>query len=107
MVGDPTSPTTSGPKIIVHGCNDIGAWGKGFVMALSKRWSGPESQYKTWYKERKTNDFGLGAFQFVKAEADVWDANMIGQHGIRRTKEGPPIRNNAVEKCLGRLPKKR
>jgi O-acetyl-ADP-ribose deacetylase (regulator of RNase III) len=31
---------------------------------------------------------------------------MIGQHGIRRTKEGPPIRHNAVEKCLGRVAQK-
>ena len=75
-------------------------------MALSKRWPEPESQYKAWYAESKLNDFKLGAVQFVQVEEDVWVANMIGQHGIRRTKQGPPIRYGAVEKCLGRLAKK-
>ncbi len=31
---------------------------------------------------------------------------MIGQHGIRRTKEGPPIRYNAVDRCLPKVAKK-
>ena len=103
LVGDATAPKTPGPIIIVHVCNDIGAWGKGFVMALSKRWSEPESQYKAWYRDRKTNDFGLGAVQFVQVEADMWVANMIGQRGIKRTKDGPPIRYNSVEKCLAKV----
>ncbi len=37
LVGDATTPDTQGPKIISHICNDIGAWGKGFVLAISKR----------------------------------------------------------------------
>ena len=106
LVGDATAPEAPGPKIIVHVCNDIGAWGKGFVMALSKRWSEPESQYKKWYRERESNDFELGAVQLVQVEDDLWVANMIGQHGLKPTKEGPPIRYNAVEKCLGKVAKK-
>ena len=106
IVGDATAPEAPGPMIIVHVCNDIGAWGRGFVMALSRRWAEPESQYKAWYTERNSNDFELGAVGFVQVEEDVWIANMIGQHDIRRTKEGPPIRYNAVEKCLGRVAKK-
>ena len=103
LIGDATAPKTPGPKMIVHVCNNIGAWGKGFVMALSKRWPEPESQYMGWYRERKSNDFGLGAVQFAQVKADLWVANMIGQHGIRRTKEGPPIRYSAVEKCLAKV----
>lgn len=34
--GDATSPISPGNKIITHICNDIGGWGKGFVLALSK-----------------------------------------------------------------------
>ena len=37
VTGDATRPEGEGPKIIVHICNDIGAWGRGFVLALSKR----------------------------------------------------------------------
>ncbi|WP_112261374.1 macro domain-containing protein [Lentzea terrae] len=28
---------------------------------------------------------------------------MIGQHGLRRTEEGPPIRYDALESCLEKL----
>jgi hypothetical protein len=31
LIGDTKAPTTPGPKMIVHVCNDISAWGKGFV----------------------------------------------------------------------------
>ncbi len=44
--GDATSPIGDGVKLIVHVCNDIGAWGAGFVLALSKKWITPEKQYK-------------------------------------------------------------
>lgn len=40
--GDATAPIGSGVKVITHICNDIGGWGKGFVLALSKKWKMPE-----------------------------------------------------------------
>ena len=103
LIGDATAPETEGPKMIVHVCNDIGAWGKGFVMAISNRWPEPESQYRKWHREKETNDFGLGAVQFVQVEDDLWVANMVGQHDVRPTKQGPPIRYDAVEECLGKV----
>ena len=42
VIGDATAPEGEGPKVIVHVCNDIGGWGRGFVVALSKRWDKPE-----------------------------------------------------------------
>jgi O-acetyl-ADP-ribose deacetylase (regulator of RNase III) len=36
--GDATSPQARGIKIIGHVCNDLGGWGKGFVLAVSRRW---------------------------------------------------------------------
>jgi len=44
--GDATQPQGDGPQIIAYVCNDIGRWGKGFVLALSKRWKEPEHAYK-------------------------------------------------------------
>ena len=38
VIGDATQPVGEWPKIIVHVCNDIGGWGRGFVTAISKRW---------------------------------------------------------------------
>lgn len=100
LKGDASSPQAKGPKIIAHVCNDIGGWGKGFVLALSKRWSGPEAEYRAWHRGRSGNDFGLGAVQLVQVLPDVWVANMIGQRGIRTGSAGPPVRYEAIERCL-------
>ena len=92
-------PQAEGNIVIAHICNDIGAWGKGFVLALSKRWKYPEKQYKQWYKEGE--DFALGEVQFVSVEEKIWVANLIGQHNIYRDENGdPPIRYEAVKRGL-------
>jgi len=97
--GDATSPEGSEKKIIVHVCNDIGGWGKGFVMAISKRWKEPEKQYREWFKSK--NDFELGNVQFVQVEENLWVANLIGQHKINKDENGEaPIRYNAIEEGL-------
>ena len=97
--GDATSPEGSEDKIIVHVCNDIGGWGKGFVMAISKKWKTPEKQYRDWFKSK--NDFELGKVQFVQVEEDLWVANLIGQHKINKDENGEaPIRYHAIEEGL-------
>ncbi|MFK3979438.1 macro domain-containing protein [Micromonospora sp. NPDC050397] len=103
LKGDATSPQASGPKIIAHVCNDLGGWGKGFVLAVSRRWPEPERDYRRWHRERASNDFGLGAVRLVQVRPDVWVANMVAQRGIRRGSAGPPIRYEAVQRCLEAL----
>lgn len=100
LIGDATRPQVSGNKIIAHICNDIGAWGRGFVLALSKFSPLPECAYREWYARRAGNDFALGVVQFVELAPDIIVANMIGQHGIRTQNTVPPIRYEAVEKAL-------
>lgn|SRR5574341_630715 len=46
------------------------------------------------------NDFDLGAVQLVAVGSDLWVANMVAQHGMRAARSGPPIRYEAVERCL-------
>ncbi|MFF4055762.1 macro domain-containing protein [Streptomyces sp. NPDC001668] len=101
--GDATAPSVKGTKLIAHVCNDIGGWGKGFVVAVSRRWPEPEAAYRAWYRGRASNDFALGAAQFVQVEPYVWVANMIGQRGIRRGSRGVPVRYDAIDEALGRL----
>ncbi len=102
--GDATNPSTPGLSVIAHICNDIGGWGKGFVLAISQRWPEPERQYREWFAGRKSNDFALGNVQFVEVGSTLWVANMIGQHKIKRGNDGvPPIRYDAVKSCLGLL----
>ncbi|MBJ6635964.1 macro domain-containing protein [Streptomyces coelicolor] len=101
--GDATVPSVKGVKVIAHVCNDIGGWGKGFVLALSRRWPEPEAAYRAWHRDRAANDFGLGAVQLVQAERYVWVANMIGQRGVRTGSKGVPVRYEAIDTALDRL----
>ncbi|MCI3270841.1 macro domain-containing protein [Streptomyces cylindrosporus] len=101
--GDATAPSVKGVKVIAHVCNDIGGWGKGFVLAISRRWPEPEASYRAWHRERASNDFGLGAVRFVQVEKYVWVANMIGQRGTRTGSKGVPVRYEAIDTALTRL----
>lgn len=100
LQGDATSPQAKGNKIIAYVCNDIGGWGRGFVLAISRRWPQPESEYRRWYRGRASNDFGLGAVQLVAVERYIWIANLVGQHGTKTGSKGPPIRYDAIAQCL-------
>ncbi|TYU46185.1 macro domain-containing protein [Listeria monocytogenes] len=101
LKGDATNPMTKGNKIIAHICNDVGAWGKGFVLAISKKWKEPEKAYKKWYKDN--NNFERGEVQLIPVTEYISVCNMIGQEGIRTGPKGVPIRYEAVESCLEKL----
>lgn len=104
LKGDATSPQTNGNKIIVHICNDIGGWGKGFVLAISKRWPEPEKAYRKWYRDKI--NFNLGEVQFVEVSQYITVANMIGQRGIKTGSKGVPIRYEAVDEGLSKIAEK-
>ncbi len=101
LQGDATSPQAKGYKIICHICNNLGGWEKGFVVAISNRWPEPEKAYREWHRDRAQNDFDLGNVQFVEVEKYICIANMIGQQGMKPSKQnGPPVRYEAIENCL-------
>ena len=100
--GDATAPIGEGHKVIVHICNDLGKWGKGFVLAISKRWKQPEIEYKAPFSGATPP--ALGDVQFVKVTSDITVANIIGQHGLaRKSPSSPPIRYNAVRQSLEKV----
>src|SRR5262249_50374063 len=99
-IGDATTPGVAGNKVIAHVCNDVGGWGAGFVLAVSRRWPEPEADYRAWHAARSSNDFRLGSVRLVPVAADVWVANMIAQHDVRTRRALPPIRYEALETCL-------
>lgn len=102
--GDATAPQGKGVRIVAHVCNDLGGWGKGFVLALSRRWAEPEAAYRRWHRERAGNDFGLGAVQLVQVESYLWVANMVGQRGVRTGRStGVPVRYEAIDTALATL----
>ncbi|MFB7583602.1 macro domain-containing protein [Streptomyces hydrogenans] len=102
--GDATAPRGKGVRIVAHVCNDLGGWGKGLVLAVSRRWPEPEAAFRRWHRERAANDFGLGAAQFVQVAPHLWVANLVGQRGIRTGRStGVPVRYEAIDRALGRL----
>jgi O-acetyl-ADP-ribose deacetylase (regulator of RNase III) len=94
--GDATQPTGEGPKVIVHICNDIGGWGRGFVVAISKRWSEPEQRYRAWHRGGEAAPFALGEIQLVQVSEALWVANVIGQRDVRAVGGVPPVRCEAI-----------
>jgi O-acetyl-ADP-ribose deacetylase (regulator of RNase III) len=114
LKGDATRPESWDNAIIAHIVNDDGKWGKGFVMAISRRWPEPEERYRAWYKdrERPSSGFKLGAVRFVAVKTidtvlnqdkKVWVANMIAQHGIRGPGNPTPIRYGALSLALAHV----
>lgn len=102
LKGDATRPVGEGNRIIVHVSNDVGGWGKGFVLAISKRWKAPEREFRAWYASKA--GFELGAVQFVEVEEGLWVANLVGQHGLLADEEGlPPVRYAAIAEGLKKV----
>lgn len=99
--GDATAPEVEGNKIIAHICNDIGGWGRGFVLAISNKWKAPEREYRKW--AASNDNFELGKIQVLKCDEELYVANMIGQEGIRKKGNKPPIRYEAVRSSLNAL----
>jgi O-acetyl-ADP-ribose deacetylase (regulator of RNase III) len=109
VTGDATVPQGEGVKIIAHVCNDIGGWGRGFVLAVSKRWPQPERDYRDWHRQKywsqddESIPFSLGKVQLVKITSDTHVANMIGQHGTTWKNGVPPVRYGAIREALRTL----
>lgn len=100
-VGDATMPEGDGKKIIIHVVNNLGLWGRGFVLAISKRWREPEERYKKLCKFYK--DKLLGHVQFVYINQDLIIGNMFAQDGIISQENPHPLDYIALSGCLARI----
>lgn len=117
VIGDATEPQGPGRRIIAHVCNDMGAWGAGFVLALSAKDAAPMFSYRDWYAHRKnkvlnelngTPSFGLGEIMFTPflTDSDVFVCNMIAQNGQRASAVTIPLNYEALRQCLSELMRK-
>ncbi|MBL4898240.1 MAG: hypothetical protein JKX76_01205 [Colwellia sp.] len=111
-------------KILVHGCSYTKKWGKGFVLAVNKRFGLlPKNEYMKWIKNRGSlidssenvvyqDVFDLGAIQIVSVppksntKTTEFVVNMITQKGYRKKRGEPrkhPVRYDAIEKGMNTL----
>lgn len=88
------------PTLIIHVCNNKGAWGAGFVLALENKWPEAGQRYKKYIKEYGTD--ALGSVYFVEVEKDVWVGNMIAQTLEGKERE---LDYEALYKCLEQVEK--
>lgn len=81
--------------IIPHICNNVKAWGAGFVIPLANHF--PEARDAFYEVE----DPQLGNATFIEARnVPVVIANMFAQDGIGYKNGVPPIRYEALQKCM-------
>ena len=93
-------------KYIIHCCNNRGKWGKGFVLALGRRWPLARERYLGWSKHGwayEGQPFALGYVQFVYVDDSTVVCNMIGQHDVRPLAGTAPIRYGAIATCLQKV----
>lgn len=101
QVGDATQPTSDGVCVIVHVCNDLGAWGAGFVLAVSRRWKQPERFYRESFQT--SSPPRLGDVQLVTVAPALLVANLIAQDGFPSCERQVAIDYRALETCLETL----
>lgn len=97
LQGDATSPIKR-PAIIAHVCNDIGAWGAGFVLAVSSKWPFVRDDY-LGLKGRMHR----GDIQMVMVDDGIHVCNMIAQKGIRSRTNPVPLDMDSLGSCLSKL----
>lgn len=98
LIGDATVPIIT-PSYIIHVCNDLGGWGAGFVLAVTKRFGkGPEVSYRLWHKSKE--DFRLGQIRIVEVSNSISVVNMIAQTGFMTEENQHPLHLKALKMCL-------
>ncbi len=89
VIGDATNPVLQEDEVgvIAHVVNNVGAWGAGFVLALSARDTRVEQAYLRWANQKSpwaTKPFKLGASQTVYyyAGTNTRVVNMLAQDNV-------------------------
>lgn len=97
--GDATEPILFENKysVICHCCNALGAWGKGFVVPLGKKYPIAKEKYLELIKNSSKATI-LGSVSFAKATDKIIVANIIGQYDIYPRNGKIPLDYAALEK---------
>ena len=86
--------------MILHVVNDQGGWGRGFVLALSRRWPHVERDYRAWACGKMNPPFILGEVLISAATPDIAVVHLLAQHGYKTTSNPVPLRYDALQRCL-------
>lgn len=106
--GSATDPRPEKGKgvIIAHLCNNLGGWGKGFVLAVDQLSAAPRAAYQGLAKDHgKVKDgpanIPLGTVQFVEPMTGLFVSNMIAQDRYASDHaDGCAVNMKALRRCL-------
>lgn len=107
--GSATSPRPEKGKgvIIAHCCNNLGGWGKGFVLAVDELSAAPRAAYQGLAKDHgkgkgsSAGNIPLGEVQFVEVKTGLFVSNMIAQDRFANDHaDGCAVNYPALRKCL-------
>ena len=96
----------------IHCCNNKNEWGKGFVLALNKRWKEPEKVFRDFSTRDKTGYSSnypvsrspiLGKTCYAKIDNHLVIANMIGQDGTESKDNPKPIKYKALANAMAEV----
>ena len=101
VIGDATKPDLQkldlDSALIVHGCNDLGAWGAGFVLALNNTFGdGPRKTYMEMPKHG-------GAYSVWRHSDAIAVANLITQQGVAYGGNSRPVQYDWIHDGLALL----
>lgn len=101
--GDATEPVGEGNKIIAHVVNDMGLWGKGFVLAVSKKWPDIRNDYLKWHNREYELPFWPGTVKLSNTDdPQIVVANMLAQSGVRKyNSDKTVLQYDMLANCLG------
>lgn len=100
LKGDATVPVSCGkPVIIAHVCNNVNAWGRGFVVPLGVKYPQAKTAFHNANKEYGSDEL-LGKVQLVKISPNLAVANMFAQSGLRSKLNPIPLKMDSLEQCL-------
>lgn len=99
-IGDALNPIgeKNKKKFLLHICNDVGVWGKGFSKTISDKWKLPLIIFKKEYNFGKF--YKLGDIQSVKVEKNLNVINMIAKNGLIHRYEKKSLDYQALKTCL-------
>ena len=97
--GDATDPidTLGQDRLICHISNNRGGWGRGFVSALSREWSKPESDYRSY------GNYCLGDIIISEVGPGLSVISMIAQNGYRSPSNPVAVDYDALRTCLEKV----
>jgi O-acetyl-ADP-ribose deacetylase (regulator of RNase III) len=103
VIGDATDPLSTGPRVLAHGCNDVGAWGAGFTRALSNRWPHVENEYDRLIRALPRSERGGKVADLVQVETTLWVAHIVTQQGLIDRHNPTPVKYDWIERGLNTL----